>query len=71
MAQKLTTKQFPRRVHLQPHQKFTHGRMAQQGKGRPRTSWWTQFSREDFTAVCVMMVQPEIKVYKTREMGAE
>jgi hypothetical protein len=59
------TKRKRKPTHLKPHQHMTHGRIAQIGKGRPRTSWWTEFSREDFTAVCQTMVQPEIKVYKT------
>ena len=39
--------------------------------GRPRESWWLKFpSREDFTAIARVMVQPDVKpVY--RFPGAE
>ncbi len=50
---------------LRPHQHLTHSQRVIQGNGRPRTSWWTIYGREDFTAVARAEVQPEIKSYKT------
>jgi hypothetical protein len=64
----MTRKPITRRgAALQTHQHLTHSQRVIQGKGRPRTSWWTLYSREDFTAVARAEVQPEIKSYKTAE----
>ena len=52
---------------LKPHQHMTHSQRVIQGAGRPRTSWWTEFSPKDFTKVAVLMVQPEIKTFKQAE----
>lgn len=44
--------------------------VPKQAPTRPRTSWWTQFGQQDFTAIAKVMVQPDSRVVY-RFPGAE